>query len=296
MDKYRSAIRQEIKAIVTKYDLQHTHHYNFYHKNKKQLVQDIRLKNTLAIRQRPYLRKRKYAYVQTHSSKCQIQNSPTEYAVWNFEGKRYRAHRLSWAIHNEIDIGSLKKDDIICHSCDNRGCINPEHLWLGTCSENIRDMWLKGRGIGRKHPTIELVNKSIDAARKRLKQNMKKIRGGVFSKEDIVAIRENFISGYTVTQLQKKYGYTGIRNILKGDYYEWVPLSKNDKIAIEKQFKEDGKKPKRPYLLSVEQHKEVSLLFIQGYTYEDLALQYGVSPITIKNAATRFHRGELEHA
>lgn len=54
---------------------------------------------------------------------------------------RERAHRLAYLSAFQVPIAGL----CVCHTCDVRNCVRPSHLWLGTKSENTRDMDAKGR-------------------------------------------------------------------------------------------------------------------------------------------------------
>lgn len=65
------------------------------------------------------------------------------YGVFTFRGKIQRAHRAVYELING-PIGTSKL--YVCHTCDNRGCCNPAHLWLGTVQDNLADMRNKGRG------------------------------------------------------------------------------------------------------------------------------------------------------
>ena len=74
------------------------------------------------------------------------------------------AHRLSW----QLAMGPIPDELWVLHHCDNRKCVNPGHLFLGTNLDNIADRTRKGRGYmrpGAAHPRAKLAEQDVISIR-----------------------------------------------------------------------------------------------------------------------------------
>jgi hypothetical protein len=63
------------------------------------------------------------------------------YGRFLFNGKNTAAHRVAWTIYR----GEIPKGMFVLHKCDVRNCVNPDHLFLGTQDDNMKDCAKKGR-------------------------------------------------------------------------------------------------------------------------------------------------------
>jgi hypothetical protein len=109
-------------------------------------------------------------------------------------GKNVTAHRVA----HELFIGPVPPGLDVCHTCDNRMCVNPDHLFAGTRKENMADMSLKGRGAGY--------------TRKHLKEDaVQEIRRRLFAGHTPRKISNQMGVGYgTVTAIKEERSYVGI--------------------------------------------------------------------------------------
>ncbi len=70
-----------------------------------------------------------------------------------------RAHRVMWVMVN----GSIPPGMVVCHRCDNPGCVRPDHLFLGTLKDNARDCAAKGRMARQRNPYLGRTERKLTA-------------------------------------------------------------------------------------------------------------------------------------
>lgn len=93
------------------------------------------------------------------------------YGQFFYNGQHRRATRFSWYLHT----GKWPPDELfVCHKCDNPKCVNPACLFLGTQTDNQRDMHSKGRAVcpgGENHWGSKLRSEEVIAIRDFVKRN-----------------------------------------------------------------------------------------------------------------------------
>ena len=86
-------------------------------------------------------------------------------------GTHTTAHRVAWL----VAFGPIRPGLYVLHRCDNPGCVNPDHLWIGTQKANILDMMAKGRHRtydhrGEKSPSAKLTDAEVIRARQAVRR------------------------------------------------------------------------------------------------------------------------------
>lgn len=68
------------------------------------------------------------------------------YGIFHFTSGSTFAHRVAWILTH----GDIPSSVDVCHNCpngDNKLCVNPAHMFIGTRSDNTKDLWAKGKGV-----------------------------------------------------------------------------------------------------------------------------------------------------
>lgn len=131
------------------------------------------------------------------------------YGAFREGGKTLRAHRVAWALTN----GPIPDGLFACHHCDNPSCVNPSHIFLGTCSDNAKDMAAKGRStLGDRNPSRLYPDRVARGDRHSSRTHPERIQRGVdrpnhkLLNADVIAIRSLFANGATNKAISERYG------------------------------------------------------------------------------------------
>jgi hypothetical protein len=131
----------------------------------------------------------------------------------------YHAHRHSWEIHcGPIPIGMY-----VCHRCDNKICVNPDHLFLGTQLDNMRDMRAKNRGYRPQGVTQGLKDRQTTEYTQGEQNGNSKLTG-----EQVRDIRQRYrrysYKRSNTRELAREFGVccNAIRDIVKGKRWHHI--------------------------------------------------------------------------
>ena len=121
------------------------------------------------------------------------------YGRVDFEGKPRLAHRIAYKLAYGEDPGDM----YVCHSCDNPTCVEPQHLWLGSQSDNMSDASAKGRlnsfrGVGSQVGTAKITEQQAREIKFGVEPATELARRFQITKEAIYAIRKGKNWGWLI--------------------------------------------------------------------------------------------------
>lgn len=122
--------------------------------------------------------------------------TPDGYGSINCGARSNLAHRVSWTVFRG-DPGAL----CVLHRCDIPACVNPDHLFLGTNADNVKDRVTKGRSSGGSHKGLEHPNVRLSPA------DVKRIRTMAAARmrpQRLIAAQYGISQGHVSTLLHEK--------------------------------------------------------------------------------------------
>lgn len=199
-------------------------------------------------------------------------------SIWNPETKRGRAettHRLSY---REF-VGEIPAGMCVMHKCDNPRCINPEHLAIGTQTQNMADMYAKGRNgasRGENHSQTKITIAQVKA------------------------IRADYAVGATQSSLAAKYGLSkcNVWNIV--NFKSWKNVNDSSyKFSAKRAAKKitvarkRGSEHPQSKLGEIEVLKLRDLYASGRFTLKELSKQFGIGLTQTQRIVTRQSWGHI---
>lgn len=128
------------------------------------------------------------------------------YGTFTYNGKEYQATRWIWTALN----GPIPDGLFVCHKCDNPPCVRPDHLFLGTNSDNMKDCVRKGRNGFQRYPYFQVYGE---------------FHGNSILTDEIVLqireLRKTLPAGEIAKQLNIKRDH--VRAICSGNHWKHLP-------------------------------------------------------------------------
>lgn len=124
------------------------------------------------------------------------------YGRFSYNGESILAHRFSYQYYCEpIPVGMY-----VLHKCDNRSCVNPEHLFIGTPHDNVIDMYAKNR-----NPRRDLLKGSEKGT-------------NILMESDIIEIRRLIMEGLSNAEIARRFNVSRstISHIKTGRNWSWL--------------------------------------------------------------------------
>lgn len=123
------------------------------------------------------------------------------YGQFGVGGKTQKAHRVSYSYF----VGDVPKERLVLHSCDNRSCVNPNHLRIGTQKDNMDDMvirkrhWVFGKSLSKK------TRNKMSNAKKGIYEGEDNPRSKLNDEKVLKMKYLHFEEGYSFVKLGRKY-------------------------------------------------------------------------------------------
>jgi hypothetical protein len=147
------------------------------------------------------------------------------YGCFGYQGKPQGAHRVSWILSN----GPIPDGLWVLHRCDNRKCVRPLHLFLGTAVDNARDMTAKGRNVpptGDAHWMRQLKGAQAGVANHNAKLN----------ETTVAEVKVALVTGEGPSSLARRFGVkpASISLILSGQNWGHVPWPEDAAFPVDR--------------------------------------------------------------
>lgn len=137
-----------------------------------------------------FLNQNGYGYFRINSPRCQI-----------------RAPRMAY----ELSVGPIPPGLFVCHHCDNPSCVRPDHLFIGSQLDNMRDMAKKGHQVFQQHPDRAPMGSRNHSA-KLTDEEVSEIRLGHCNGESSAALADRYKVGRSqINRIARLKAWTHIK-------------------------------------------------------------------------------------